>query len=208
LEDAGCDALEINIYAVQADPEKTSSAVEEEALDVVGAVKSSVSVPVVVKLSPFYTSIANFAKRLADAGADGLVLFNRFYQPTINTDTESLEAGLTYSVPSEQRLPLRWIAILSAQLETDIAASTGVYSGFDAVRYILAGAKVVQVVSSLLQRGIGHVAKINHEISKWMDSKGYNKLQDFRGKLNQRGIKDPFAFERAQYIRALRSFGG
>lgn len=206
LENAGCDALELNLYAVQTDPEKTSGVVEQGALDVIGAVKSSVSIPVAVKLSPFYTSLANFAKRVVEAGADGLVLFNRFYQPTINTDTESLDAGLAYSTPGEQRLPLRWIAILSAQLETDIAASTGVYSGYDAVRYILAGAKVVQAVSSLLQRGVDHITKINHEISEWMDSRGYSKLQDFRGKLDQRGIKDPFAYERAQYIRALRSF--
>ncbi len=205
LESAGCDALELNLYAVQTDPQKTSSAVEEEALAVISSVKNAVNVPVVVKLSPFYTALANFARRAVEAGADGFVLFNRFYQPVVDVETESLSTKIIYSSPNERHLPARWIAILSAQLEVDLGASTGVHSGKDAAAYILAGAKTVQTASCILQRGVEVVKRINSELADWMDSKGYESVEHFRGKLDSKSVSDPFAFERAHYIKALLS---
>ncbi|MDH7601373.1 MAG: dihydroorotate dehydrogenase-like protein [Armatimonadota bacterium] len=205
LESAGCDALELNLYAVQTDPQKTASVVEQEALDVIASVKDAVSIPVAVKLSPFYTALANFASRVVEAGADGLVLFNRFYQPVIDVQTESLSVTINYSTPEEQRLPMRWIAILSAQLDVDFCASTGVHSGEDAAAYILAGAKAVQTASHVLKNGVQAIGRINSELSEWMDSKGYSCVKDFQGKLNSRSVSDPFVFERAHYINALLS---
>lgn len=203
LESAGCDALELNLYSVQTDPIKTAEDIEKRALEVVAGVKSVVDVPVAVKLSPWYTSMASFASKVVDAGADGLVLFNRFYQPTIDPAKEALVMSLDLSRPEDLRLPLRWIAILSGQMEVDLAASTGVHSGKDVVRQLLAGAMVAQTVSALYENGIDHVSTMNREISDWMDAKGYKSMDEFRGKLNSRNIADPYAFERAQYIRLL-----
>lgn len=205
LESAGCDAIELNLYAVQTDPHKTAQDIESESLDVVASVVSSVEVPVAVKLSPFYTATANFARKLVEAGAEGLVLFNRFYQPTIDPDRESLVISLDLSTPEETRLPLRWIAILSSILDIDLAASTGVHTGKDAVRHLLAGARAVQVVSALYKNGLDHITTMNREIAGWMDAKGYRTIEEFRGKLNQANVSDPYAFERAQYIKLLLS---
>ncbi len=203
LENAGCNGLELNLYAVETDPGKPAAEIEKQALDVIASVKSGVRIPVAVKLSPFYTSVANFAHRAAEAGADALVLFNRFYQPMIDPDSETLRVSLTFSNPEDVRLPLRWIAILSGQLKADLAASTGIHSGKDVVRQLLAGAKAAQTVSALFENGIGHVAQMNREIADWMDAKGYASIEDFRGKLNQERVSDPYAFERAQYIKLL-----
>ncbi len=203
LELAGCDAIELNLYSVQTNPERTCADIESQSLDVVASVKAAVKVPVAVKLSPFYTALANFARRVVDAGADGLVLFNRFYQPSIDPDAQALDIHIDLSSPQETRLPLRWIAILSSELDTDFAASTGVHSGADVVRHILAGAKAAQTVSALYKNGLEHVKTMNREIAEWMDAKGYNTIEDFRGRLSQKNVSDPYAFERAQYIKAL-----
>lgn len=203
LESAGCSGLELNMYSVQADPSRTAAEVEDESLDVVAEVKSSVSIPVAVKLSPWYTSVANFAARLAQAGADGLVLFNRFYQPTIDPDTESLVVRMSLSTPEEIKLPLRWIAILSGALDIDLAASTGVHSSKDVIRQLLAGARVTQSVSGIYKNGIDHISTMNLALSEWMDERDYECLDDFRGKLSQKNVSDPFAFERAQYVSLL-----
>lgn len=203
LESAGCDALELNLYAVETDPTATAADVEQRALDVISAVKSSVSIPVSVKLSPFYTSLANFASRAVEAGADGLVLFNRFYQPTIDVDKQKLALSLDLSTPAENRLPLRWIAILSGMLKADLAASGGIHSGADVARQLLAGARTVQTVSALYKNGLEYISVLNRELSEWMDSCGYRGIEEFRGRLNQSNVADPFAFERAQYIRLL-----
>jgi dihydroorotate dehydrogenase (fumarate) len=208
LESAGCDGLELNLYAVETDPGKPAAEIEKRSLEAIAAVKSDVRIPVAVKLSPFYTSVANFAREAVGAGADGLVLFNRFYQPMIDPDSESLEISLDLSTPEEIRLALRWIAILSGQIGVDLAASTGVHSGRDVVRQLLAGARVTQTVSALLKNGIGHIANMNREISQWMDARGYASIDEFRRKLNQRNVSDPFAFERAQYIKLLLHQGG
>jgi len=203
LVQAGCDALELNLYAVQTDPGKSSAEIEEQSLEVVQAVKAAVNVPVAVKLSPFYTSVATFAKRVAEAGADGLVLFNRFYQPTIDINKETLKIELDLSTPEENRVSVRWLSILSGDMKTDLVGCTGVHTGEDAIRMILAGAKAVQVVSAVYRHGIEYVTKLNREVAEWMDAKGYARIEDFRGKLDQKHISDPYAFERAQYIKLL-----
>jgi dihydroorotate dehydrogenase (fumarate) len=203
LESAGCNGLELNLYAVETDPGRSAEEVEKQSLAVIAAVKSHVRIPVAVKLSPFYTSMASFAHRAVEAGADALVLFNRFYQPMIDPDAEALQINLNYSTPEDLRLPLRWIAILSGELKADLAASTGVHSGKDVIRQLLAGARIAQTVSALFVNGIGHVATMNREISDWMGSHGYASIDDFRCKLNQKRVSDPYAFERAQYIKLL-----
>lgn len=203
LEGAGCDALELNLYAVETNPAASAAEVEQRSLDTIAAVKSAVSIPVSVKLSPFYSSLAHFAARAVEAGADGLVLFNRFYQPTIDVENEKLALKLELSASEDQLLPLRWVAILSGALKADFAASSGVDSGADTARQILAGARAVQTVSALYRNGLEHIATMNSELSAWMDAKGYSGIEDFRGKLNQASVSDPFAFERAQYVRLL-----
>ncbi|MCX8052644.1 MAG: dihydroorotate dehydrogenase-like protein [Armatimonadetes bacterium] len=205
LESAGCNALELNLYSVETDPTKTAEEIEKRSLDVIATVKSHVRIPVAVKLSPFYTSMANFAQKAVEAGANGLVLFNRFLQPTIDPDSESIKLGMTFSTPEEQRLPLRWVAILSGQINADLAAGTGVHSGKDVVSQLLAGAKAVQTASALLINGINHIATMNREIAEWMDTRGYSSIEDFRGKLSQSRVSDPYAYERAQYVKLLLS---
>ena len=203
LEEAGCDGLELNLYSVETHPDVSCADIEKRALDVVEAVKGRVKIPVAVKLSPYYTALANMASKVVNAGVDGLVFFNRFYQPVIDPDDEKLKIRLDFSMPQDTRLPLRWIAILSSSLKTDFAASTGVHTGKDVARHILAGARVTQVVSSLYKNGLDHIKMLNRELSDWMDVKGYESLNEFRGKLNQAKVQDPYAFERAQYIQIL-----
>ena len=203
LENAGCDGLELNLYSLETNPVKTGEEIEKQAIEVIASVKSAISIPVAVKLSPFYTSIANFASKVAQTGVDGMVLFNRFYQPTIDPDKQALSTELVLSSSDEMRLPLRWIAILSSQLDIDLASSTGVHSGWDVVKQLLAGAHAAQVVSALYRNGIGFISTMNWQISDWMDAKGYKSIDDFRGNLSQKNVSDPYAFERAQYIRLL-----
>lgn len=203
LESAGCDALELNIYSVEADEDISSSEIESRTLDAIGSVVSSVRIPVAFKMSPWYTSVSNMAGRAAEAGAKGIVMFNRFYQPQIDAERESLKIDLDFSRPEDTRLPLRWIAIMSGKTGADLAASTGVHSGRDAVKHLLAGASAVQVVSALYLNKIEHISVMNNEISKWMDERYYRDIEGFRGKLSKQHIEDPYAFERAQYIRLL-----
>lgn len=203
LESAGCNGLELNVYSVETDPGKTAHDIEDRTLDTIAAVKSSVSIPVSVKLSPWYTSMANFASRVAQRGADGMVLFNRFYQPTIDTETESLTIRMHLSTPEEIKVPLRWIAILSGAIDIDFAASTGVHSSKDVIRQVLAGAKATQVVSTVYKNGIDHITTMNMALSDWMDERDYECLDDFRGKLSQKNVQNPYAFERAQYVSLL-----
>jgi len=204
LEDAGCDALELNLYSVETDPSQACHYIEERAVEIVSTIKSLVTIPISVKLSPFYTSTANFVSRVVDAGAVAVVLFNRFYQPYIDPDKEKLDLNLDLSRSEDARLPLRWIALLSDQIKADFVASTGVHTGADVVRQLLAGAKAAQCVSTLYINGLEHISQMNREIGDWMDSKGYRGIDDFRGKLGKRAIEgDPRAFERAQYVRAI-----
>ncbi|MEN6357363.1 MAG: dihydroorotate dehydrogenase-like protein [Armatimonadota bacterium] len=203
LEQAGCNALELNLYAIETDPNKNAGDVENQALDIVRSVKSEVSIPVAIKLSPFYTALANFTNRVVEAGADGLVLFNRFYQPFIDPEHERIVTNLDFSRSEDTRLPLRWIGILSDGLNVDLAASTGVKTAQDIARHLLAGAKAVQCVSTLYENGLSHITTMNSELSNWMGTHGYGGIEDFRGKLSHKNVGDPYAFERAQYIQLL-----
>lgn len=205
LENAGVNGLELNLYSLETNSAVSAAEIEQRALEIIADVKSHVSIPVAVKLSPWYTSIASFVSKVVQAGADGVVLFNRFYQPTIDPDTESLAIRLALSSPEETRLPLRWIAILSGQFNVDFAASTGVHSSRDVIRQILAGASVTQSVSAIYRNGIEHISTMNSALADWMDEKGYQTLDAFRGKLSQKNVSDPYAFERSQYISLLMS---
>lgn len=203
LESTGVDGLELNIYAVAADLTRTGAAIEQELYNIVAAVKEEVTIPVAVKLSPFYTSTANVTAELDKRGVDALVLFNRFLQPTIDIETESLHDDLSLSHRSEMNLPLRWIALLYGRVRAELAITGGVHGGEDAVRAILAGAQVIQVASSLLIYGIPYISTILRDIEAWMVRKGYQTLDAFRGKVSQQNCADPFAFERAQYVQLL-----
>lgn len=203
LADAGCDGLELNTYAVQADAEVDAAAVEQRLYEIVESVLGAVEIPVSVKLSPFYTSVPNVAAELARRGVKGLVLFNRFLQPDIDVQSERLRNAMTWSRPEEMRLPLRYVALLHGRIEADLAASTGVHDAAAVAKYILAGATIVQTASCLYTNGIDYLEALNGGLSGWMDAKGYRRLADFRGKLSAKDIKNPFAFERAQYVDLL-----
>lgn len=203
LQDAGVNGLELNPYAVQTDPSRSGAEIEKELFDVVEKVVSAVTIPVSVKLSPFYTSIPNIAAELTDRGAKGLVLFNRFLQPDIDPEKETLRNAMNFSRPEESRLPLRYVALLFDHISADLVASTGIHDGRAVARQILAGATAVQAASALYVNDIEYIGTMNDELSAWMDSKSYTGLDDFRGKLSQEDVADRFAYERAQYVELL-----
>jgi len=205
LESTGVDGLEINVYAVASDPDQNGADIEGALYQIVEAIKGEVKIPVAVKLSPFYTSTANVATELDTRGVEALVLFNRFLQPDIDIETETLKNEMVFSTPEEMKLPLRWIALLYGRIKADLALSTGVHSGLDAAKVLLAGATVVQTASALLKNGIPYLSTMLRELEGWMDGRGYDNLESFRGKMSQREVDDPFIFERAQYIKLLMS---
>jgi dihydroorotate dehydrogenase (fumarate) len=205
LEGTGIDALELNVYAVATNPNKTSSEIEKNLYEIIKMVKAEVDIPVAVKLSSFYTSPLNVARELSEQGVEALVLFNRFLQPDIDPLSESLKNEMVFSTSEEIKVPLRHIALLYGRVNSDLAITTGVHNGLDAVKAILAGACVVQTASALLKNGIPYLSTMLREIEAWMDEKDYHKLDDFRGKLSQHEVEDPFTFERAQYVKLLRS---
>jgi dihydroorotate dehydrogenase (fumarate) len=205
IEQAGADALEVNLYAVEADPAVSSAEVEARYLDIVQAVRSAVKIPVAVKLSPFFTSLGHFAARLDKAGVNGLVLFNRFLQPDLSLERMAATPTMTLSAQSEALLPLRWIGLLHGRVRADLAASTGVYDSTGALKQILAGATVVQLASALVKNGIPHLGKVLQGIEEWLDKRGAASLADVRGSLSQRAVQDPGAFERAQYVHLILS---
>lgn len=205
LESTGVDGLELNVYAVPTDLERSGSDIEKELYEIVEGVKSAVGIPVAVKLSQFYTSAVHVAGQLDKLGADALVLFNRFLQPTINPMTEELENEMAFSHPYEMRIPLRWIALLYGRIQADLAITSGVHTGQDAVAAMLAGATVVQVASTLYENGLPYLSTMLRDIEAWMDEKGYETLDDFRGKVSQQNVDYMFAYERAQYVNLLLS---
>jgi dihydroorotate dehydrogenase (fumarate) len=205
LESTGVDGLELNVYAVATNPKQTGADIEKTLYETVEAVKAEVKIPVAVKLSPFYTSVSNVVAELDKRGADAVVLFNRFLQPDIDLETESLKQEMVYSSAEELKLPLRWVALLYGRVKADLALNTGVHSGMDAAKAILAGAQIVQVASALLENGIPYLSTMLRELEGWMEAQGYEKLDDFRGKMSQKKVDDPFAFERAQYVKLLLS---
>ncbi|MGC9356420.1 MAG: dihydroorotate dehydrogenase-like protein [Anaerolineae bacterium] len=203
FEEAGADAIELNIYYIPTSINVTGSQVEDLYLSILTEVKEQVSVPVALKLSPYFSATANAARRFSEAGADGLVLFNRFYQPDL--DVENLEAvrRLTLSTPAEIRLPLRWIAILYGRIEASLALTTGVHAPEDVVKAIMAGADVANICSVLLKEGIGKVDDLVTGLSLWMEQHGYESVTQMKGVLSHKRSPDPAAFERANYVKLI-----
>jgi len=206
IESAGAKGLELNVYYIPTDPSLTGPLVEQTYVDILKAVKAAVTIPVAMKLNPFFSSMANMAKQLDDAGADAIVLFNRFYQPDFDLDALSVATTLELSTPGEMRLPLRWIAILCGKIKASIAATTGVYGGKDAAKYILAGADAVMATSSLLKQGAGHVGTILTELQQYMEIKEYESVSQMKGAMSQKSVADPTAFERANYIKIIEKY--
>ncbi|MEM1057697.1 MAG: dihydroorotate dehydrogenase-like protein [Verrucomicrobiota bacterium] len=207
LEQTGVDGLELNVYAVEADAGRSAADVEEELYDLVHAVCDRVSIPVSVKLSPFYTSLAQVTANLERTGIKGLVLFNRFLQPDIDVDSETLLSEIRPSTPAELALPLRWIGLLYGRQQLDLALSTGAHSGEDAAKAILAGASVVQIATALLRNGVPYLSLMLRQLENWMEEHGHGSLEDFRGKLSLQHVADPSALERAHYVNLLSKRG-
>jgi len=205
LEDAGADAIEVNIYNVNAAIGVTGEEVERQYLEIVRSVRRTVKVPVALKLSPFFTSFANVAKRFDDEGVNALVLFNRFLQPDIDLDRMALNSSMQLSNPWEMLLPLRWTAILHGRVKCDLAASTGVHDAAGVVKMLLAGSTVVQLAAALLRNGVTHLATLRSGLQEWMERGHFSAVDDFRGTLSQKEAKDPRAFERAQYVNLILS---
>jgi dihydroorotate dehydrogenase (fumarate) len=205
LEEAGADALELNVYYVSSRPGLSGSDVEWHYLDVVRAVRRATRLPLAVKLSPYFSSLANLAGQLVEAGANGLVLFNRFYQPDLDVEAMEVLPALELSSSVELRLPLRWIAILHRRHRVSLAASTGVHTATDVLKVLLAGADVAMMTSALLRNGPDHLRPVEVQVRDWMDRHGFETLDQLRGRLSQRSVPDPAAFERANYIKTLAS---
>jgi len=204
IEQAGADALECNIYFVAADPEISSAEVEQRYLDIVAAVKSAVSIPVAVKISPFFSNMANMAKRFDEAGANALVLFNRFYQPDINIEELEIEPNVLLSTPQALRLPLTWIGILYGRVRANLAATSGVHGHEDVIKLLMVGADVTMLCSTLLRNGISHIRRIERGLVEWMEKHEYESVQQMKGSMSQNRCPDPSAFERAQYMKAVK----
>jgi dihydroorotate dehydrogenase (fumarate) len=206
LEQAGAHALELNVYHVATDPAETAATVESRVLEVLRAVRAAVRLPLAVKLSPFYSAFAHLAHELDLLGADGLVLFNRFYQPDIDPDALEVVPALQLSDSSELRLRLRWLAILHGRVRPGLAASGGVHTGLDALKAVMAGADAVQLVSALLRHGPEHLAAVRADLTRWLEEHEYDSLAQARGSMSLLRCPDPVAFERANYLRVLQSW--
>jgi dihydroorotate dehydrogenase (fumarate) len=208
MQEAGADALELNVYALATDFDVSSEILEKRVLHMLWSMKSAVHLPVAVKLSPFYTALAHFARRLDDLGADGLVLFNRFYQPDFDLDALEVRPALRLSDSSELLLRLRWLAILAGRVSCSLAVTGGVHSAVDAVKAVMAGADVVQVVSALLKHGPDRLATLRAELADWLEEHEYDSLAQARGSLSLLRCPDPAAHERANYMTILQSWKG
>jgi len=208
IEQAGADALELNVYYVATDPREDGAAVERRTIEIVRAVKPSLEIPVAVKLSPFFSSLSHFAAELEEAGADALVLFNRFYQPDIDIEQLDVVPQLVLSTPAELLLRVRWLAILSGQRRLDLAVSGGVHSHLEAVKAVMAGASVVQMVSALLRHGPDHLRVVREGLTRFMEEHEYQSLSQLRGSMNLARCPDAGAFERGNYMRILQGWRG
>jgi dihydroorotate dehydrogenase (fumarate) len=206
IEQAGADALEVNPYYIPTDPAMEGGTVEKMLLDLLRTVRASVSIPVAVKLSPYYSATANLAQRLAAAGADGLALFNRFYQPDLDLEALEVVPRLVLSTSDELRLPLRWIGILYGRVDADLALTTGVHTAQDALKALMAGANVVMMASELLKNGPGRIGEMLIRVERWMEAHGYESVKQMQGSMSQQKVADPAAFERANYMKTLQSW--
>lgn len=206
IEDAGADALELNIYYLPANPDLTASELENSYINLVREVRAEISIPIAVKLSPYFTALPNFAQRLVEAGADGLVLFNRFYQPDFDLDTYGVTPNLRLSTSNELRLRLRWIAMLYGRIEAHFALTGGVHTGEDVVKAIMAGASIAMTASELLAHGAQRASGMLTELQAWMVEHEYESITQLRGCMSQRAVAEPAAFERANYLKVLGSY--
>jgi dihydroorotate dehydrogenase (fumarate) len=206
IQQAGADALELNIYYIPTDMKLSASDVEQTYLDILKAVKKEVTIPVAVKLSPFFTNFACMAEKLDAAGANGLVLFNRFYQPDIDLETLEVKPNILLSTPMAMRLPLRWIAILHGRLHANLAATSGIHRASDVLKMLMAGADVTMLCSTVIRHGIPQIALIERELTDWLVEHEYESVSQLKGSLSQKNCAEPAAFERAQYMKALTGY--
>jgi dihydroorotate dehydrogenase (fumarate) len=206
IEEAGADALEMNIYLVASDIERSGTAIEDQYVALVRDLAASVRIPVAVKVGHFFSSFGHFAARLEDAGADALVLFNRFYQPDLDIEELEVRSTLSLSAPYELLLRLSWVAILYKKLNVDLAVTGGVHSGRDVLKSMMAGANVAMMTSALLKHGIGHIRTVLDEMRRWMEEHEYESVAQMRGSLSQKAVANPSAYERQNYLRVLSSY--
>ena len=206
IENAGADALELNIYFIPGDPDRTSAELEDMYLNLVADVRGAVGIPLAVKLSPFFTSLPNMARRFVEAGADALVLFNRFYQPDLDIESLDVVPSLELSSSLDLRLPLRWIAMLYGRVHADFALTSGVHQAVDVVKAVMAGANVAMMASELLAHGVPRVSTMLTDLEAWIQDHEYASIAQMRGSMSQRGVAEPAAFERANYMKALNTF--
>jgi len=206
IEQAGADGLELNIYFIPTDPEQSGADIEQRYVDIVRGVKEAVDLPVAVKLNPFFTNLAHMSRRLVDAGADALVLFNRFYQPDIDLDELDVVPNLVLSSSASTRLPMRWIAILKGKIHADLAATTGVHDPEDVIKLTMVGADVTMMTAALLRHGIEHIGQLEKGVRRWMEEHEYESLEQMKGSMSHKNSADPSAFERGNYMKALKSY--
>lgn len=206
IEEAGADALELNLYNVVTDLKQTSTELEDAYITLVRDLRDQLTIPLAVKLSPFFTALPNFIQHLAEAGADGVVLFNRFYQPDFDLEELEISPTLTLSTSEEMRLPLRWIALMYGRIEIDFALTTGVHQGTDLIKAMMAGARVAMVTSTLLKNGLGYATKLLAEVQLWMEDHEYESIAQMQGSMSRKGAHEDAAFERANYIQVLGSY--
>ncbi len=205
MEEAGADGLEINIFFIPGDIHLSSAAVEYRYLNIIAEVKATVKIPVAVKINPYFSSMGNMASRMHEHGADALVLFNRFYQPDFDINNLTIMHNLQYSESNEIRLPLLWLALLYGRVPVSLAATTGVQSSAEVIKYLLAGADIAMTASALYKNGIGYIKTMNEELEAWMNRKTFDNIAAFKGVMSQQHIADPTAYERANYIKILGS---
>jgi dihydroorotate dehydrogenase (fumarate) len=203
MEQAGADAIELDVYYIPTDMSLSGANVEQTYIDILRSVKSVVNVPVAIKLSPFFSNMANMAQRFDDAGANALVLFNRFYQPDIDLEEFEVKPNVILSTSHAMRLPMRWIAILKDKIAADLAATSGIHTGVDVVKMLLVGSNVTMVCSALLKHGIFHIQNMENHLVEWMEQNEYDSVEEMIGAMSQQKTTDPSAFERAQYMKAL-----
>jgi dihydroorotate dehydrogenase (fumarate) len=206
MQEAGASALELNIYYVPTNTDLSSQDIEQNYLDILTSVKAAVTIPVAVKLSPYFTNTANIAKRLDRAGADGLVLFNRFYQPDINLENLEVEPHVLLSTPQAMRLPLRWIAILYGHIQGSLAATSGIHNAHDVIKMLMVGANITMLCSVLLREGINHIHCLEKDLREWMKIHEYESVKQIQGSMSQLNCPNPSTFERAQYMKALQTY--
>jgi dihydroorotate dehydrogenase (fumarate) len=206
IQDAGADALELNVYYIPTDIKVPGTEIEHQYIELLKSIKKSIRIPVAVKLSPYFSAMANMAKNLDNAGADALVLFNRFYQPDIDLETLEISPCVNLSSSQEMRLPLRWIAILYGHVKANLAATSGIHDAEGVLKMLMAGADVTMMCSALLKHGPDHIKKVLRDMEKWMTENEYNSVSQMKGSLSQKSVADPAAFERANYMKSLYSY--